>query len=185
MLDPDDGQWLTYREAGLILGISPEATRSLARRKGWARQTPNEIGGVARVLLPTGADRRSRPGETDGVTGVARRATVERPTVVSVDGAPGDRAGVLAVEIAIVALREQLAAAGAWRRPCLAGSIARLRGRDRTRRVSPAASVQQLAGDVFGGDFGPVIAEIREAETHVPPPPRPAEALSPSTTHTP
>ena len=138
MLDPDDGQWLTYREAGLILGISPEATRSLARRKGWARQTPNEIGGVARVLLPTGADRRSRPGETDGVTGVARRATVERPTVVSVDGAPGDRAGdragVLAVEIAIVALREQLAAAGAWRRPCLAGSIARLRGRDRTRQ---------------------------------------------------
>src|SRR6185437_4394222 len=46
--------------------------------------------------------------------------------------------------------------------------------------VSPAASVQQLAGDVFGGDFGPVIAEIREAETHVPPPPRPAEGSLPT-----
>ena len=77
MIDPDGGQWLTYREAGQVLGISSEAVRSLARRKGWSRQTPNEIGGIARVLLP--ADRRARPGTTGDTTGVARRAPVERP----------------------------------------------------------------------------------------------------------
>jgi hypothetical protein len=76
MINPDDGQWLTYREAAVVLGLTPEGVRSLARRKGWSRQTPNEIGGVARVLLPTGLHRRERPDPTDATTGVARRDTV-------------------------------------------------------------------------------------------------------------
>jgi hypothetical protein len=114
-VDNTEGEWLTYRQAGERLGVSPEAVRSLARRRGWSRQTPNEIGGVARVLLPTDADRRSRPGETDGVTGDDRRLPDERPTGNSLIASPndrpgdhpGDRAGELAVEI--VGLRERIA----------------------------------------------------------------------------
>jgi hypothetical protein len=106
-----EGEWLTYRQAGERLGVSPEAVRSLARRRGWSRQTPNEIGGVARVLLPTGADRRSRPGATDGMTGADRRALDGRPTVDPLDDSPvdqpGDQVGALVVEIA--GLRERIA----------------------------------------------------------------------------
>jgi hypothetical protein len=107
-VDNTEGEWLTYRQAGERLGVSPEAVRSLARRRGWSRQTPNEIGGVARVLLPTGADRRSRPAETDGVTGIDRRALDGRPSGDSLiassinrpDDHLGDRVGELVVEIA-------------------------------------------------------------------------------------
>jgi hypothetical protein len=109
-VDNTQGEWLTYRQAGERLGVSPEAVRSLARRRGWSRQTPNDIGGVARVLLPTGADRRSRPGATDSMTGVDRRSTGGRSTVDSSDDSqvdhPGDRVGELVVEIA--GLRERI-----------------------------------------------------------------------------
>ena len=71
IMDDGGGRWLTYTEAGGELGIKPEAVRSLARRRRWPRQSPNEIGGYARVLVPgrelIGAStRRSRP---DGATG--------------------------------------------------------------------------------------------------------------------
>jgi hypothetical protein len=109
--DPDAGQWVTYAQAGRLLGISPEAVRAIARRRGWARQTPNEIGGLARVLLPTGADRRSRPGSTGGVTGADRVLLDGRPTGDLLGDHPGDRAGdragELAVEVSV--LRERIA----------------------------------------------------------------------------
>ena len=114
-MDDTQGEWLTYRQAGERLGVSPEAVRSLARRRGWSRQTPNDIGGVARVLLPTGADRRSRPDATVGATGSDRRVLDGRPSGDSLIASsnnhpgdhPGDRAGELVVEIA--GLRERIA----------------------------------------------------------------------------
>ena len=105
-----DEVWLTYRQAAEKLGISPEAVRALARRRGWSRQTPNEVGGVARVLLPANADRRSRPGASDGVAGFDQGVTDGR-TTGAIRGDlfgdhPGDRASELAVEVAV--LRESL-----------------------------------------------------------------------------
>src|SRR3954469_8693612 len=58
MLEPDqsnDNRWMTYAEAGKLLGLSKEAIRALARRHGWPRQSPNGIGLPVRVLVP--ADR--------------------------------------------------------------------------------------------------------------------------------
>ena len=95
MINPDDGQWLTYREAAVVLGLTPEGVRSLARRKGWSRQTPNEIGGVARVLLPTGLHRRERPDPTRrnnrGPPTEYRRATVGLTVARFVRGRLGKR----------------------------------------------------------------------------------------------
>jgi hypothetical protein len=110
-MDNTEGEWLTYRQAGERLGVSAEAVRSRARRRAWSRQTPNEIGGVARVLLPTGVDRRSRPDAASSPTGDDHRLLDGRPTVDSSDGSPvdrpGDRAGELAVEVTV--LRERIA----------------------------------------------------------------------------
>jgi hypothetical protein len=64
VLDQDEGRWLTYAEAGQLLGISPEAVRQLARRRGWSRRTPNAYGVQARVLVPENAIVRPRPGLT-------------------------------------------------------------------------------------------------------------------------
>ena len=104
------GEWLTYKQAAEQFGISVEAIRALARRRGWLWRSPNEIGGAARVLLPTGVDRRLRPGKSAGMVGVDQVLTVGRPTVDSLvtlrDDRPGDRAGELAVEVA--GLRERI-----------------------------------------------------------------------------
>ena len=60
-------EWLTYAQAAERLGISTEALRALARRRGWPRQRPNRIGEAARVQLPNGLDRRAQPPVTAGV----------------------------------------------------------------------------------------------------------------------
>src|SRR5918997_388818 len=56
MLDFDQSnqeRWVTYAQAGELLGISTQAARMLAKRRGWARRTPNAYGDRALVLLPT------------------------------------------------------------------------------------------------------------------------------------
>jgi hypothetical protein len=83
IVDDIAGEWLTYKQAAERIGISAEAIRALARRRGWSRRSPNEIGGAARVLLPPGVDRRLRPGESTGMTAVDQVLTVGRPTVDS------------------------------------------------------------------------------------------------------
>src|SRR6516225_9801205 len=47
-----DGQWLTYGEAALRLGISIDAIRRRACRGHWARMPGND--GKARIRLPDG-----------------------------------------------------------------------------------------------------------------------------------
>ena len=61
-----DERWMTYAEAGRSLGISAEAARQLAKRRGWPRQTPNEHNAYARVLVPLDTTVRSHPA-SDGV----------------------------------------------------------------------------------------------------------------------
>ena len=52
MTESGDERWLTYAEAGELLGISGEAVRAMARRNHWPRRTPNKPGGHAQVLMP-------------------------------------------------------------------------------------------------------------------------------------
>ena len=49
-MDDEGDAWLTYAEAGQRLGVSPEAVRAKAIRRGWRRQHGND--GKARVRLP-------------------------------------------------------------------------------------------------------------------------------------
>ena len=52
MLESNEGRWLTYEEAGELLGISTQAARMLSKRRGWALRPPNAHGGRAQVLVP-------------------------------------------------------------------------------------------------------------------------------------
>jgi hypothetical protein len=53
--DSDRERWLTYAEVGEFFGITSAAARMLAKRRGWARRTPNAYGDRARVLVPADA----------------------------------------------------------------------------------------------------------------------------------
>src|SRR6516165_4024916 len=48
-----DGQWMTYGEAAVRLGVTPEAVRRRAFRSKWARQPGND--GRTRVRVPDDA----------------------------------------------------------------------------------------------------------------------------------
>jgi septal ring factor EnvC (AmiA/AmiB activator) len=45
-----DARWLTYEEAGQLLGVDPDSISLRARRAGWARQPGND--GRTRVAVP-------------------------------------------------------------------------------------------------------------------------------------
>jgi hypothetical protein len=108
VINRDEGQWLSYAEAGRVLGISPEAARQLARRRGWPRRTPNEHNAPARVLVPDDAAVRPRPGMSGGQPPYERG-----PTGVRVRGTNGTNqadaeSAVRAFEAAVAALTVQL-----------------------------------------------------------------------------
>ena len=65
------GEWLTYREDGVRLGVSVEAARRRALRARWARQSGND--GKARVHLPDDYEIDRRP---DGAPDVRPDASV-------------------------------------------------------------------------------------------------------------
>lgn len=80
VLEQNPGRWLTYAEAGALLGISPGAVRQLARRRGWQRRTPSAYGGHASILVPEEALVQSRPGSAPYVRGyVLQRCPPGRP----------------------------------------------------------------------------------------------------------
>jgi len=96
VIEQEEGHWLTSAQAGQRLGISPEAVRQLARRRGWPRRTPNAYGGLATVLVPGGAAVRVRTG-MDAVQSGHERGT----TGQSVTGhVRADKSGVRAFEAA-------------------------------------------------------------------------------------
>jgi hypothetical protein len=110
-LTETEERWVTYAEAGELLGISTEAARQLARRRGWPRRTPNERGAVAHVQVPAdlGTVRlavRPRPVVNGGRTPVV-------PGTNSSDERPDSVPDVLrtvreTVELLLAPLREQL-----------------------------------------------------------------------------
>jgi hypothetical protein len=106
VIDADDSQWLTYAEAGQRLGISPEAVRQLARRRGWPRRTPNAYGGLATVLVPDDAPVRLRPG-VDGGQPAYERRTTERPLTSFVRADDSDVRAFEAADV-ILLIRETM-----------------------------------------------------------------------------
>jgi hypothetical protein len=52
MTDATAERWLTYEEAGQLLGCTANAARMHAKRRGWLHRAPNMIGGRATVLVP-------------------------------------------------------------------------------------------------------------------------------------
>jgi hypothetical protein len=107
MLESDQDRWLTYAEAGELLGISTQAVRMLAKRRGWARRTPNAYGDRAQVLVPVETIVRPR----SALLGV-RTGSV----ITSDQGSPNghDHLNVQALEQAIGVLRDQLETANRW-----------------------------------------------------------------------
>lgn len=111
-------RWLTYAEAGDLLGISPEAARQLARRRKWPRRTPNEHGAAARILVPSEQGERGtvRPVErlrpaVNGVhTGDDRGTEKVVPLRLERPVAPPDSAEFVrrTVELMMGPIREQL-----------------------------------------------------------------------------
>jgi hypothetical protein len=90
-----DGQWLTYRQIAVRLGISVEAARRRALRGKWARMAGND--GMTRVMLP---DDWRPPGTPDVRTDNERASSA-------------DAAIIKALQEHVQTLKEQLAAAEA------------------------------------------------------------------------
>jgi hypothetical protein len=101
MLDQDQARWVTYAEAGKLLGVSAQAARMLAKRRGWARRTPNAYGDRALVLVPADAIVQPRA----ALLG-ARAGHVINDDQAEPNG--HDQMNVRALEGAVEALREQL-----------------------------------------------------------------------------
>ena len=103
MPEADHERWLTYAEAGQLLGILAAAARMLAKRRGWPRRTPNMYGDRARVLVPDGADVHSRAASIAVHTAHAITSDQSSP-----NGA--EQVNVRVIEQAIMALSEALTA---------------------------------------------------------------------------
>ena len=113
----DSESWLTYAEAGELLGISAEAVRQKARRHKWPRRTPNTYGSLALVQVPLNAvhpavdavqdrPRTASYGVQNGVNGV--QSDPERGTADSRDR-PYDQPDILVhFEQTLDALRQLL-----------------------------------------------------------------------------
>lgn len=93
---PTGDRWLTYIEASELLGVSPEAVRSIARRQKWPRQRPNAVGQPARVLVPA---ERLRPVAPNGH---------DRPRPTVTDRDDGMREALKCLGEAVTALGSQL-----------------------------------------------------------------------------
>lgn len=108
---------LTYHELAAARGITLDAARRMAQRHKWAKQVGND--GLSRVEVPVSAlvpTEPSRPVEPrivrfDSATVSALADAVAAATVAGVVASTGDATHVVqALEAAITALRDQLAA---------------------------------------------------------------------------
>ncbi len=62
---PEHGQWLTYAELAERFGVSRDAAKMLARRKGWLRKPANSRGGVVRVMVPYDPEHQNAHNEVN------------------------------------------------------------------------------------------------------------------------
>lgn len=69
-----DGKWLSYADAAVALGMTPESVRQRARREHWRKQLGND--GKALILVPADTDRIP-PADTDDIAPALR--PVKRP----------------------------------------------------------------------------------------------------------
>src|SRR5436309_15624416 len=99
MLESDEDRWLTYAEAGELLGISTQAARMLAKRRGWARRTPNAYGDRALVLLPSDVIVQPRTALSAERTEYITRSDSDQPIAA-------DRVNIQPFTDAVEALRE-------------------------------------------------------------------------------
>jgi hypothetical protein len=100
-----EGRWLSYAEAGKVLGVTPQAVRMLVRRHGWARRIPNAYGERALVLVPDEVIARHRAA-SDGVR-MGSAPAREQPPANGHEHPEPDRRERL-FERALEALTEQL-----------------------------------------------------------------------------
>lgn len=70
----DDGEWLTYDEAGQRLGILADSVRRRASAKKWPRRAGND--GKARILIPFAA-LTPTPDHPDDVSATESALSVE------------------------------------------------------------------------------------------------------------
>lgn len=162
MSDDEQRAWLTYAEAGQVLGIKPSSAKRLSFRRHWPRRTGND--GHARVQLPAAELHRVTGGATGDPTGDTpgdrRKADGGKPSIP---------AETLALEL--IGLRVQLAA----REGELAGvrealQIAETGMREATQRANRA---DQAALDAWRttADLARLLAQAEPAK---PPTPIPA-----------
>jgi hypothetical protein len=105
--DATGGRWLTYAQAGDLLGVSTEAARQLAKRRKWPRQTPNERNAPALILVPL--DTAVRP-RTPVASPVEQRQPGNEADTAAHDRAD-DHTLVALLDRAVEMLREQLTTA--------------------------------------------------------------------------
>jgi hypothetical protein len=92
------GDWLTYRELAVRLGVSVEAARRRALRARWVKQAGND--GKSRVLLPDDYEIDRRPdGAPDVRPDAAREKSAQSTHLIA------------ALEAHVETLKAQLAAA--------------------------------------------------------------------------
>src|SRR5256885_2381339 len=101
MLESDHGRWLTYADAGEVLGITAQAARMLAKRRGWARRTPNAYGDRALVQVPD--DAVVQPRSASNADRTASAITSDHPPLNG-----HDHPNIRPLEQAIEALTAQL-----------------------------------------------------------------------------
>ena len=73
--------WLTYRELAVRLGVSRDAAKMVALRRGWQRQAANKPGGTVRVLVSDDVDGV----EQGGVPPRAEYVPEQVPPIVPTD----------------------------------------------------------------------------------------------------
>lgn len=152
---------LTYAQLGNKLGISAEAARTLARRRGWEKQMPNHRGSPVSVLVPDEALESERWRELDRadpdnseqahdhLADMAEQRAVEAEQRAIEAGRRADEATRLAdTALALVdRLGTQLADAG-----------------DRANRLERDLSAALTAAEQARGDAAQARAEAREAK---------------------
>ena len=104
MGDTEPRTWLTYAEAGQVLGVRPDSAKRLSFRRHWPRRTGND--GLARIGMPTAELHRVTGDNPGDITGDATGDVPGDAPVTGRDTAPAP-AEVFAVELAHV--RMQLA----------------------------------------------------------------------------
>ena len=134
-----DGQWMTYGEAAVRLGVTPEAVRRRAFRAKWARQPGND--GRTRVRVPDDA-----------------------PVTRSPTALPDTPALVLALEAHIATLKtdiERLTTELAGERAELAGERA-ARQTDQEQLAAARAAADRATAELV--ELARRLAEIAEAQ---------------------